>query len=442
MTTTAPAALDPTFDPGTAPQQDPNVQAWRGILAIEGEATSDGRIFDRAVWRVLPLPLLWQVENLSGHDGAVIVGRIDRIVRRGNEIWGFGVFDLGSEVGREVVRLIEGQFLRGVSIDAAVADGEVTVQEDGSTRFSQVEIGAATMVAFPAFRDAEIELSDAPIEGAEEVVEAAEAIAASAVIAPPAAWFEDPGLDRRYGLHVDPADERGLMRIWGHLYGWGECHQGSPAGRCIQVPRGGSYKHIVSIDGRGVLCSDGSFAQTGPIFLNADHARLSGLSWIQAKDHYAHTGLAVADVRCGEDAHGIWVAGYVRPGIADELVSTLRASGPSGDWRRIGGHLELVAILAVNNQGFPALAASYAGGQVEALVASSSFTEEGGCSCGTSQNAQVAAMLAQMAGIEAAVRELLAPVHAARDLELAALDREMGCDLESVLARLDAEMAL
>lgn len=61
----------------------------------------------------------------------------------------------------------------------------------------------------------------------------------------------------------------------------------------------------------------------------------------------------MADVAIGEDEHGIWVAGAVRPGAAPEQVHALRGSPLSGDWRWIDGEYELVAALAVNTPGFP-----------------------------------------------------------------------------------------
>jgi hypothetical protein len=80
----------------------------------------------------------------------------------------------------------------------------------------------------------------------------------------------------------------------------------------------------------------------------------------------------VADVSVGNDAHGIWVAGSVRPGTPVERIHELRASGQvSGDWRNIGGHLRLVGLLAVNVPGFPVpkVRAKYTGGHQLALVA-------------------------------------------------------------------------
>ena len=84
--------------------------------------------------------------------------------------------------------------------------------------------------------------------------------------------------------------------------------------------------------------------------------------------HYDNTGTAVADVAVGEDEFGIWVAGAIRPGATPSQVEALSRSSLSGDWRRIGGNLELVAALSVNTPGFPL--AVVASGRVEALVAS------------------------------------------------------------------------
>ena len=90
------------------------------------------------------------------------------------------------------------------------------------------------------------------------------------------------------------------------------------------------------------------------------------------------TGSAVVDVMAGEDEIGIWVAGAVRPGTTDEQIRTLRAAKLSGDWREIGGSLEMVGVLAVNVPGFPipkpALAAS--AGHQTALVAAGIVPEQ------------------------------------------------------------------
>jgi hypothetical protein len=97
-------------------------------------------------------------------------------------------------------------------------------------------------------------------------------------------------------------------------------------------------------------------------------------------EHYDNTGTAAADVALGEDRHGIWAAGVVRPGTPAEKVHALRASPISGDWRWIDGNLELVAALAVNVPGFPVPRARVASGVVTALVAAGVLPSDPGSS--------------------------------------------------------------
>jgi hypothetical protein len=62
----------------------------------------------------------------------------------------------------------------------------------------------------------------------------------------------------------------------------------------------------------------------------------------------------------------------VRPGADPLKVYELQAAGQvSGDWRRIGGQLRLVGLLAVNVPGFPVpkMRARVASGEPQALVA-------------------------------------------------------------------------
>jgi hypothetical protein len=101
-----------------------------------------------------------------------------------------------------------------------------------------------------------------------------------------------------------------------------------------------------------VVCDDGSRVRTGKISLGTGHAQL-GLAAGAAKEHYDNTGSAVADIVVGEDNYGIWFSGAVRPDVDDTSIRAFRASAVSGDWRTIGGGLEMVALLAVNTPGFP-----------------------------------------------------------------------------------------
>jgi hypothetical protein len=97
------------------------------------------------------------------------------------------------------------------------------------------------------------------------------------------------------------------------------------------------------------------------LIVGCDHAPLAASLW-EAHDHYAHAGSGWADVRASNGELGVWISGALRPGVTDEQLRVLRALSLSGDWRDVGGHLELAAGLAVNTPGFPiareALAAS------------------------------------------------------------------------------------
>lgn len=160
-------------------------------------------------------------------------------------------------------------------------------------------------------------------------------------------------------------------RVFGHLATWGTCHIGF-AGQCVTPPKsahGYAYFHTGE-----VLTADGASVAVGHITLGTGHAD-PALAARPAAAHYDNTGAVVADVAAGDDEYGIWISGRVRP-HADE--DSLRAAALSGDWRRIGGSMELVAALAVNVPGFPiprTEAAMVAGAQT-ALVASGIVTQE------------------------------------------------------------------
>ena len=182
-------------------------------------------------------------------------------------------------------------------------------------------------------------------------------VVASAAARPPAAAFTDPALAELTPLTVDGD------RVYGHIAGWSTCHTGSPSGACVTAPRSAAnYAYFRT----GVVETDQGDVPVGQLTLGGGHADLS-LSYRGAAEHYDDVATAVADVTAGEDAHGIWVAGVLRPGVTDDQVAELRAASPSGDWRNVAGNLELVAVHAVNVPGFPV--ARVASGRPAALVA-------------------------------------------------------------------------
>ncbi|MFC8423942.1 hypothetical protein ACFUN7_24205 [Streptomyces sp. NPDC057236] len=386
---------------------------WEGPLAVEGIVTGDGREFapGALTWADLPVPLRWNKEDSHGGEArtiAVNVGRIDRIWRDGERIMGAGVLDLSDEDGRRVHGKIRDKFLRGVSIDAdsiSDADTEFVWGDDVNAGtgaddeepdmfemlFAQPEkvifhggrIRAATVVDIPAFAEAYIALLDeagAVVAGGQPVTEAellemrgtgqepeplraVPAVTASGeVFRPPAEWFADPKLSLPTPITV--TDDG---RIYGHAAQWGSCHIGQDD-VCVQPPHEDAHPYYRTGE---VVCADGSRVAVGQITVGTGHAPLH-MGAVPAAEHYDNTGAAVADVAVGNDANGIWVAGCVRPGADPLRVYELQAAGQvSGDWRRIGGQLRLVGLLAVNVPGFPVpkMRARVASGEPQALLA-------------------------------------------------------------------------
>lgn len=183
----------------------------------------------------------------------------------------------------------------------------------------------------------------------------------------PAEWFTDPELDKPTPVTVTPEG-----RVFGHIAVWGTCHTGLGLSvgmndTCtVAPPSPSNYAYYRT----GVVDTDQGEIPVGSLTMGIGHAseRASAGATIA---HYDNVNAVVADVVTGEDGHGIWFSGAMRPNLADDQVRAFKAATLSGDWRRIGGELELVAALAVNVPGFPiprlSLAAS--GTHQTALVA-------------------------------------------------------------------------
>lgn len=365
------------------------------VAIPEGIPSGDARSFekDSITMRDLPLPLMWQIKTGSGHDGSVVVGRIDSVERIENGIGNaVGVFDTGV-FGREAERLVRGKFLRGVSVDldnfeASEEADEVTNMDDPETELSarkkiknkklfveSARLMGITIVPKPAFQEATIMIEEEPTlstdsdfavdDGVYETMlddmdsELASLAASAAPMIPPASWFENPRLNEPTPLTVD---DNG--RVFGHIAAWHVDHIGLP--QATRPPRSASkyaYFHtgVVRVD-------DGRDVPVGQLTLAGGHAPLFA-SANDAVKHYDDTASAVADIHIYEDSYGIVAAGALRPDVTPSQVRALRASAPSGDWRPISNRLELVAVCQVNVPGFPIARSMVAGGQIQALVA-------------------------------------------------------------------------
>lgn len=406
----------------TVPEPDPAPDGrWEGVIAREGEMTGDGRLIEDGAlrWDDLPIPLRVAFKDVGGHDGAEVCGRIETVERRNNgDIYATGTFDLGSAVGVEAYRQVSEQMSNGVSIDtddvtfrimakadmpeADVADSgngedaDTATDPDGRVKVASMSssdelmviesarLRAATLVAVPAFATACVYAAgqapstsepaelDENVDSGEKMARSADAdllssrdalIAAAIPTAPPEAWFEDPQLTGPTALVVEDDG-----RVYGHIAVWGTCHIGQ-VGKCVEPPASPSnYAYFRT----GVLrTAEGTSVAVGHLTMGTGHAGPRD-SANAAAEHYDNTGTVFSDVAAGEDAHGIWVAGALRPGITAEQVRVARSAPISGDWRTIRGSLELVGALAVNVPGFPVPRPQglLASGEVRSLQAS------------------------------------------------------------------------
>lgn len=182
---------------------------------------------------------------------------------------------------------------------------------------------------------------------AAEDVEYAESLTAAGgagPLTPPDEWFTDPALSGPTALRIDDDG-----RVFGHLALWGSCHTRSST-TCTTAPR--SATGYAAFHVGEVVAASGARVPVGKLTLGGGHAA-PGAGFRAAAAHYDNAGAAVAVVRAGEDAHGIWVAGAIVPEATAVQVASLRRSPLSGDWRLMGASMELVAALAVNVPGFP-----------------------------------------------------------------------------------------
>jgi len=346
---------------------------FHALLLVEGEQTGDGRMAlpDSITWREPPLPLMVLDETTYEHQQAKLVANFTRIVRSGAEIHGYGTFVESDDP--DVIRLqtlIRNGDLRGVSVDLDAIEYEIhapmvdldeplpvddegrVIIESDDTEFvyTQARIMGATVLPFPAFPQAFIETTfdDA-------------LVAAAIPVDPPSAWFLNPNLTGPTPLRVDDDG-----RVVGHLALWESCHIGF-ADQCVTAPRSAAnYAHFLTGE---LVSAEGDRFSVGQITLDAHHAPYADRA-AAAVAHYDHTGTATADVVAGEDEYGIWLAGALRPDVDSLTLRRLRAADLSGDWRRIGSALELVAVLAVNVPGFHKPRASVHVRREDGLVAS------------------------------------------------------------------------
>lgn len=336
---------------------------WTGMLLPLGVPTADDRIMAadaEVIIRELPLPLMWQKQSGNGHDQSYTVGAIQTAEMVNGELQASGVmFDTpeameATEQAREKVTKPsidyvdevwaivgeDGEALSDEQIEDAMfgeSDTKILMQS------SKLTVLGATLVSIPAFQETYLTLEDDEVEVDPDL---ADALVASGVQTHVygAELFNDPGFGKVTPLSVDK--ETG--RVSGHIASWGTCHLGIQDA-CVTPPHsetGYALFHVSEVE------TDEGPLGVGRLTVGGGHA--SARSGVQAAtDHYDDVCSSWAMVRAGEDEYGIWVSGVVDPSADTKALAQGMSAPVSGDWRRHGGNLEMVAALGVVAPGFP-----------------------------------------------------------------------------------------
>lgn len=200
---------------------------------------------------------------------------------------------------------------------------------------------AETIAADGTMIENEVEIDED--QEAREIMRAL--IAGAAPAAPPREWFDDPQLAGPTPLHI--GDDG---RVYGHAAVWDTCHIGIGSS-CVKPPK--SQTAYAYFHTGEVVTADGGRVPVGRLTYGAGGHAGPNLGYRAAAEHYDNSNNTGAVVRAGEDAYGIWVAGAVVPEAHEAAMRVMRSTPLSGDWRRVGGNLEMVAALHVNTAGFP-----------------------------------------------------------------------------------------
>lgn len=189
-----------------------------------------------------------------------------------------------------------------------------------------------------------------PLTHAESLVAASHTIVISDL--PPAEWFAEPVDVTPHGA-LTVTDEG---RVYGYLAPAQVAHR-SFSDRRVYVPmKNVDYSRFM---GRETIVAGGGRVLSGCVTMNCGHASTDPhVTGDHALQHYDNSCSIVASVCVGENAHGVWVAGSLLPGVTADDVTRMMACQLSGDWRPLpdpvnGKVRELAGALLVPVPGFP-----------------------------------------------------------------------------------------
>lgn len=273
-----------------AATEAPANPTWHGVLTIEGGESGDGRMFaDGSLdWAEPPLPLMYQRQTSGGHSESVYVGNITHLVRKGDRILGAGDIDMSAEHGPEAHRLLQEKRFNGVSVDVdSVKNADVEfVYDDGVEAsggmaapsmqiFHKGRVRGATMVAFPAFVEASIELDDCGCD------DGADTAGVPTVAASAAVMNDRPDSDFAYVEPGGSKDESGrtVPRSLRHFPIYDAVHVRNALARMNQSPFGAKAraKILAAAKKFGITVSDTQTAVDEPVVASSHVIELTDL---------------------------------------------------------------------------------------------------------------------------------------------------------------------
>lgn len=211
-----------------------------GVVAPENTESGDARAFNDGSMtsRPLRLPFSWQKISMQGHDGSIVIGSVDRLMRgTDGMIHWEGSLMCGTEEAEEFLDLLVffGQF--GVSVDGDKGSlDEAKTEATSVVWFDAVRMAGLTAVAIPAFAEAYVALGphpDMPEAGSDAEV----ALVASGM-----------QFGRGPGWVTNPEDTKRLWEYW--------TKPGQPGFEKIGWGKGGDFNRCVAQVGEEVGESD------------------------------------------------------------------------------------------------------------------------------------------------------------------------------------------
>ncbi|MBC7630314.1 NUDIX hydrolase [Aeromicrobium sp.] len=198
-----------------------------GIMAPEDIETGDQRGFNAGSMtaRPLRLPFSWQEVSIGGHDGSVVVGSVDRLMRKDGMIhWEGQLMPASSSDPFADLLAFFGRFGVSVDGDKGSLDQEKSVAS-GVLWFDAVRASGLTAVSIPAFHEAYVAFGPSPVMPADNTDEA---LTASGVSSVDMAGARTNEFKRGPGWVTNPKETNRLHDYWtkkgqpGYIkVGWG-----------------------------------------------------------------------------------------------------------------------------------------------------------------------------------------------------------------------------